>query len=59
MAVARGRNSIAFSGAAGAVEQAFGTKIHRYNVDGELHFANATDPPFPRLFKTWCAAFTG
>ena len=51
VAVARGRNSISFSGAAGAVEQAFGTKIHRYNVDGELHFANSTEPSIPAAFQ--------
>jgi subtilase family serine protease len=51
VAVARGRNSIACSGAAGAVEQAFGTRIHRYSVDGELHFANATEPSIPTAFQ--------
>ena len=45
--VARGRNWIAFSGNALQVQNAFHTEIHRYNVDGELHFANATAPAIP------------
>jgi len=44
---ARGRNSISFSGTAHNVELAFGTEIHRYRVDGEIHFANSTDPSIP------------
>jgi uncharacterized protein (TIGR03437 family) len=45
--VARGRNWIAVSGTAGAVEQAFRTQIHHYLVNGELHFANAIEPSIP------------
>jgi len=45
--VARGRNWIRFSGTAAQVQSAFGTEIHRYNVDGELHVANATAPKIP------------
>jgi subtilase family serine protease len=42
-----GRGVIEFSGDAGQVEQAFHTSIHSYVVNGEQHFANATDPSFP------------
>jgi uncharacterized protein (TIGR03437 family) len=45
--VARGRNEISFSGNVRKVESAFATEIHRYNVNGESHFANATDPSVP------------
>lgn len=45
--VARGRNWITFSGTASQVESAFRTEIHSYNVDGEIHFANATVPSIP------------
>ena len=45
--VARGRNSILFSGNVRTVESAFATEIHRYNVNGESHFANATEPSVP------------
>jgi subtilase family serine protease len=46
--VARGRDWIAFSATAGLVENAFHTQIHRYSVDGELHFANATELTIPK-----------
>ncbi len=44
---ARGRNWISFTGTAAQVESAFHTEIHRYNVHGELHYANVTDPVVP------------
>ena len=44
---ARGRNWIAFSGTAGQVRATFHTEIHRYRVDREMHFANATAPSIP------------
>jgi subtilase family serine protease len=45
--VARGRNWIVFSGTAAQVENAFQTQLHHYNVNGEMHFANATMPSIP------------
>lgn len=45
--VAAGRNVIEFSGTAGQVRQAFGTRIHQYNVNGRQHWANANDPKIP------------
>jgi subtilase family serine protease len=45
--VARGRNWITFSGSAGQVQSAFGTELHHFNVNGELHVANATAPQIP------------
>jgi len=45
--VARSRNWVAFSGTAQQVGNAFRTQIHRYNVNGESHYANATDPSIP------------
>lgn len=44
---ARGRNWFSFTGNAAQVQHAFGTEIHRYNVNGELHYANATNPAIP------------
>jgi uncharacterized protein (TIGR03437 family) len=49
--VARGRNWLAFSGTAGQVQAAFETEIHRYRVDGEMHFANATAPSIPAALE--------
>ena len=45
--IAQGRNWIAVSGPAAQIETAFGTEIHQYVVDGETHFANATNPSVP------------
>jgi len=45
--VARGRNWILFSGSAAQVEIAFGTEIHQFNLNGEMHVANATVPKIP------------
>jgi pseudomonalisin len=45
--VPAGRRAIVFSGTAGMVEAAFHTRIMRYSVKGELHYANATDPKIP------------
>jgi uncharacterized repeat protein (TIGR01451 family) len=46
--VARGRNWIAFSGVVADVQGALRTEIHRYNVGGEMHFANSNEPSVPR-----------
>ncbi|MGA7523738.1 MAG: protease pro-enzyme activation domain-containing protein [Acidobacteriaceae bacterium] len=45
--VANSHNSITVSGTAAQVEAAFGTQLERYRVDGETHFANATDLQIP------------
>jgi pseudomonalisin len=45
--VAAGRKSIEFSGTAQQVESAFHTQINQYELNGERHFANATDISIP------------
>jgi subtilase family serine protease len=45
--LARGRNYIAFSGTAARVEESFHTQIHEYVVNGQTHYANATEPAIP------------
>ena len=50
--VSASRRTITFSGTAGQVESAFHTQIHIYNVNGERHFANATDPQIPRALAS-------
>jgi hypothetical protein len=45
--VPQARNVVVFSGNFAQVQQAFHTTIHRYNVNGETHYANATDPQIP------------
>jgi Pro-kumamolisin, activation domain/Bacterial Ig-like domain (group 3) len=45
--VAKGRNMIEFSGTASQVQEALHTAIHKYVVNGEEHWANASDPAVP------------
>jgi subtilase family serine protease len=44
---AKGKTVVEFSGNAGQVRNAFGTEIHTFNVHGEEHFANVSDPQIP------------
>jgi hypothetical protein len=46
-APSKGRTVIEFSGSASQVEAAFHTTIHKYIVNGEQHWANASDPQIP------------
>jgi uncharacterized membrane protein len=39
--------SIVFSGDAYAVQTAFNTEVKQYRVNGEVHYANASDPQIP------------
>ena len=48
---ARGRGSISFSGNVAQAQSAFRTQIRAYTVNGEQHFANATDPSLPRALQ--------
>ena len=45
--IAPGRTVIEFSGTAAEVQQAFHTEIHMYDVRGEQHWANSSDPQIP------------
>lgn len=42
--------TIDVSGTAGQVRDAFHTQIHKYNVNGQQHIANASDPWIPAAF---------
>jgi pseudomonalisin len=46
--IADGRGWINFSGSVGQVERAFKTQIHKFDVGGQIHTANAKDPSVPR-----------
>jgi subtilase family serine protease len=48
---------IDISGTAGQVRDAFHTEIHNYNVNGEPHIANATDPKIPAALASIVAGF--
>lgn len=43
----KGRTVLEFSGSASQVQAAFHTSIHKYVVNGEQHWANASDPSIP------------
>jgi subtilase family serine protease len=45
--VSAGRRSIIFSGTAAQVQAAFHTQIHSYNIGGQVHHANASEPQIP------------
>jgi uncharacterized protein (TIGR03437 family) len=56
---ARGRNWIAFSGTAGQVTRALHTPVHRFEVNGETHFANTADPAVPAALADVVGGFLG
>jgi subtilase family serine protease len=56
---ARGRDFISFSGTASQVRAALHTEIHRYQVGGETHFANATDLLLPAAIQPMVAGVLG
>jgi subtilase family serine protease len=46
-----GRRALVFSGTIAQVNDAFGTRMHRYRWKGEEHLANSTNPTIPRAFS--------
>ena len=49
--ISSGRREIIFSGTAAQVQAAFHTEVHLYNVDGDSHYANASDPEIPEAMS--------
>jgi hypothetical protein len=49
--ISRSGGTIEFSGTAGGVQAAFHTSIHKYTVNGQSHYANATDPEIPAALQ--------
>lgn len=47
-----GKTIIEFSGTAGQVQSAFHTEIRKFIVNGEEHWANASDPQIPAALAT-------
>ena len=45
--VSKGRTVIEFSGTAAQVQEAFHTEMHKYLLNGEEHWGNASDPQIP------------
>ncbi len=56
---ARSANWIAFSGSAANVSAALHTPIHRFEVNGEMHFANTAPPSVPEALSGVVAGFLG
>ena len=54
----KGRTVLEFSGSASQIEEAFHTTIHKYVVNGEQHWANATDPMIPTALTPAVAGLT-
>ncbi len=57
--VARAKNWITFSGTAEQMGRFFRTELHHYDIDGELHFANATEPSIPAAWAGVVGAVRG
>ena len=57
--VARARNWIAFNSTVGEIERVFRTQIHRFTVDGEERFANASAPSIPKALEGIVSGFRG
>ena len=50
--ISRSRTEISVSGTVAQIEHAFHTELHNYTINGERHFANATDLSFPTAFAS-------
>jgi hypothetical protein len=55
--VSRGRTVIEFSGTAAQVAAGLHTSIHKYLVNGESHWGNASDPQIPAALAPVVAGF--
>jgi subtilase family serine protease len=55
----RGRTSISFAGTAQQVQDAFGTTLHRIDVNGRMHYANLSDPVLPVALKGMVQSIRG
>jgi uncharacterized protein (TIGR03437 family) len=53
------RTWIRVSGSAAQVQSAFHLELHRYEVDGETHFANAGDPSIPAALEPLLSVIRG
>jgi len=55
----RGRNWVAFSGAAAQVAKSLHTAIHRFRVAGETHYANVSEASVPDALADVVGGFIG
>jgi subtilase family serine protease len=52
-----GKQTIEFSGNVAQLRNVFHTQIHRYQVNGETHYSNATDPQIPAALSPVVGGF--
>jgi subtilase family serine protease len=57
--VPAGRGHLPFSGSKAQIETAFRTSIHVFDVQGERHYSNVSDPMIPASFMSLVAAVRG
>jgi subtilase family serine protease len=57
--VPAGRGHLPFSGTKAQVEAAFHTQIHRFDVSGEQHYANVSNPSVPATLQPLLVAVRG
>src|SRR5216684_195225 len=57
--ISRNRTEVSFSGTVGQIEYALRTEIHNYSINGEQHFANATDVALPAAFSAQVLSVRG
>ncbi len=57
--VARSHTFVTFNGTAAQLGAALNTSIHRYQVNGQMHFANATAPSLPASVANVTATIFG
>ncbi len=55
----RSRMWVEFKGSAGEVASTFRTTIHNYSLNGEAHFANASEPQLPAALEGMVQGITG
>ena len=57
--VGRARRFIAFNATARQIQNALKTEIHHYRVNGQLHFANTSEPSVPEAIQPLVLGFMG
>jgi trimeric autotransporter adhesin len=56
--ITNGKTGVEFSGTAAQFRAAFNTQIHTYEINGETHHANSTDPQIPAALAPVVAGIT-
>jgi uncharacterized protein (TIGR03437 family) len=59
ISAARGRNFVVFKGSAAKVQAALHIEIHTFLVEGEMHYANSTQPSVPASIEAFTIGFSG